>query len=157
MFAKPSATDQQTAPEAKRGVRAFLAAVRANPTVAAICAEQFASRFGFGMVGVALPLYALALGMNTAEIGLLYTLRTSTTVLVKPVMGWAADRFGRKPTLVLAVVLRCVVGLLLVFATQPWQLYLVRVLQGTLSAARDPSSVALIAEHGDKRRMATIF
>ena len=135
----------------------LVAAMRANPTLAAVMAEGFLTRLGFGMAGFAIPLYALSLGMGLGEIGLLYTLRTSTTLLVKPLMGWAADRFGRKRTLIVAVVLRCLVGLLLVFATAPWHLFAIRVLQGTMSAARDPSATALIAEHGDKRSMASAF
>src|SRR5215218_32524 len=118
-----------------------------SPTVAAVSVEAFLTRFGFGMVGFALPLYGLALGMDLAEVGLLYTLRTATTVLVKPVMGWAADRFGPKSTLVLAIVLRCLVGLLLIFSSQPWELFVVRFMQGVMTAARDPSATALIATH----------
>jgi MFS family permease len=109
------------------------------------------------MVSFALPLYALSLGMGIGEVGLLYALRTATTILVKPVMGWAADRFGRKRTLVAAVALRCLIGLLFAFASRPWHLYALRILHGTMSAARDPSATALIAEHGDKRKMASAF
>jgi MFS family permease len=141
----------------RASTRDFAAAVRANPTLAAISAEGFLTRLGFGMVGFALPLYALALGMNITEIGLLYVLRTVSTILVKPAMGWAADRFGRKSTLVVAVTLRCLVGLLFAFATQPWHLFVIRILHGAMTAARDPSATALIAEHGSRSHMATSF
>jgi MFS family permease len=136
---------------------AFGHAVRANPTVAAVSAEGFLTRLGFSMVSFALPLYALSLGMGIAEIGLLYALRTVTTILVKPVMGWAADRCGRKNTLVVAVALRCLIGFLFAFAYRPWHLYALRILHGTMSAARDPSATALIAEHGDRRKIASAF
>ena len=136
---------------------AFVGAVRARPTLAAVTAEAFITRFGFGMVGFAFPLYALSLGMGLGEIGLLYTMRTGTTVAVKPAMGWAADRFGFKRTLILAVALRCLIGPLLIVASAPWELYLLRVLMGAGTAAREPSINALIAEHGDKRSMASAF
>lgn len=132
-------------------------AVRANPTIAAVSAEGFLTRLGFSMVGFALPLYALSLGMGIAEVGVLYALRTATTIVVKPMMGWVADRFGRKRTLVAAVSLRCLVGLLLVFAARPWHLFALRILHGIMTAARDPSAQALIAEHGDRRSMASAF
>lgn len=132
-------------------------AFRNNPTIAAVTAEGFLTRLGFGMISFALPLYALALGMSMAEVGLLYALRSVTTIMVKPVMGWAADRFGRKQTLVTAVVLRCLVGFLFVFAALPWHLYAIRILSGIMTAARDPSAAALIAEHGNKRNMASSF
>lgn len=134
-----------------------LRAVRANPTLAAVTAEGLITRLGFSLVGFTLPLFALSLGMNVAEIGLLYALRTATVLAVKPVMGWTADRFGKKPTLVAAVTLRCLVGALLLVASQPWHLYAIRMLHGAMTAAREPSAIALIAEHGDRHRMASAF
>lgn len=129
----------------------------AQPTMIAIVVEGFLTRLGFGMIGFALPLYALSIGINIAQIGLLYALSTIVSLLMKPAMGWLADRFGRKRILVGAVLLRCVVGLLLVFATLPWQLFAVRGLQGAMTAAREPSVMALLAEHGSKQRMASAF
>ena len=129
----------------------------ASPVIWAISAEGFLTRLGFSMVGFVLPLYALSLGMSLSEVGLLYALRTATVFLVKPIMGRAADMWGKKPTLVIAVILRCVMGLLFVFAYLPWHLYLLRVLHGAMTAARDPSAAALIAEHGGKKRMASSY
>ena len=136
---------------------ASIAAMRANPTVTAVAAEGFLTRLGFGMVSLALPLFALSLGMSLAEVGLLTALRTVAVIGVKPVMGWAADRFGRKTTLVIAVVLRCLVGLLFVFASEPWHLYTLRILQGAMTAARDPSAATLLATHGKRKSMASTF
>lgn len=141
-----------------RGNVAMIArAIRSNPTIAAVTAEGFLTRLGFGMVSFALPLYALALGMSVAEVGILYAVRSVTTIMVKPVMGWAADHLGRKRTLLAAVILRCLIGFLFVFATLPWHLYVIRILSGAMTAARDPSAAALIAEHGNKRNMASSF
>jgi MFS family permease len=135
----------------------WAAAVAGSPTVAAVSVEALLTRFGFGMVSFALPLYAIALGMNLGEVGLLYTARTATTVLVKPLMGWAADRYGPKSTLIVAILLRALVGLVLIFSTAAWQLFLVRFLQGVMTAARDPSATTLIAVHSDTRKMAATF
>ena len=107
-----------------------------EPTVTAVAAEGFLTRLGFGMVSLALPLFALSLGMSLAEVGFLYALRTVAVIAVKPVMGWAADRYGRKSTLLVAVVLRCLIGLLFVFASQAWHLYALRILQGAEKCIR---------------------
>jgi len=128
-----------------------------QPTMIALVAEGFLTRLGFGMIGFALPLYALSLGTSIAKIGLLYVLSTIVSLAMKPAMGWLADRVGRKRILVGAVLLRCLVGLLLVFATLPWQLFAIRGLQGAMTAAREPSIMALLAEHGSKKRMASAF
>jgi MFS family permease len=139
------------------GAVAITRAVRTRPTLVAVSAEGFLTRLGFSMISFALPLYALSFGMGVTEIGLLYALRSMTTLLAKPAMGWAADRFGSKQTLVAAVALRCLTGCLFVFATLPWHLYVIRVLHGAMTAAREPSAAALIAVHGDKRSMASAF
>ena len=131
--------------------------VRTNPTLAAITVEGFLTRFGFGMIGFALPLYAVSLGMSLAEIGVLYAIRTLVTVVFKPLMGWVADRFGSKLTLVIAVAMRCVIGFLFIFSDQPWHLYVLRILHGVMTAARDPSATSLIAENGKQNRMASAF
>jgi MFS family permease len=136
---------------------ASVGAMRANPTVTAVAAEGFLTRLGFGMVSLALPLFALSLGMSLAEVGLLTALRTVAVIGVKPIMGWAADRYGRKTTLIIAVLLRCLVGLLFVFASEPWHLYALRILQGAMTAARDPSAAALLATHGKRKSMASTF
>jgi len=136
---------------------ASLAAMRANPTVTAVAAEGFLTRLGFGMVSLALPLFAISLGMSLAEVGLLTALRTVAVIGVKPIMGWAADHYGRKTTLVIAVLLRCLVGLLFVFVSEPWHLYALRILQGAMTAARDPSAAALLATHGKRKSMASTF
>lgn len=141
----------------KQRLAGFIQRVRENPTIAAISAEGFLTRLGFGMVGFALPLFALKLGMNLAEVGVLYALHSVTVLIIKPLMGWAADRYGRKHTLVFAVTMRCLVGLLFVFVSLPWHLYAIRILQGIMTAARDPSASALIAGHGNKKSMATAF
>jgi MFS family permease len=138
-------------------MRRALTSVRANPTIAAVSAEGFLTRLGFGMVSLTLPLFALSLGMSLAEVGFLYALRSISVIAIKPVMGWAADRFGRKSTLIVAVVLRCLIGLLFVFATEAWHLYALRILQGAMTAARDPSAAALLATHGKHKTMASTF
>jgi len=143
--------------QARARAGACLNTLRTNPTVVAVPGEGFLTRLGFSMVSFALPFYAVSLGMSLSEVGILYALRTATVVAVKPLMGWAADRYGRKNTLILAVLLRCLVGLLLPFASVPWHLFVIRLLQGVVTAAREPSAAALIAVHGKKRSMASTF
>lgn len=137
--------------------RVLVQIMRDNPTVAAITLEGFLTRFGYGMISLAMPLFALHLGMSVAEIGLLYAVRSITTLIVKPLMGAAADRFGRKRILLIAVVLRALIGLLFIFASTSWHLFAIRILHGIMTAARDPSAMALIAEHGAPHGMASSY
>ena len=61
-------------------LRAGAAALRAHPTQAAVTVEALLTRFGLALVSLALPLYALSMGMAAHELGLMYALRTVTTV-----------------------------------------------------------------------------
>ena len=125
--------------------------------IVALVAEGFLSRLSFGIVSFALPLFALRLGMSVAEIGLLVSFNLIVAVVLKPPMGWVADRFGLRSCLIAAIWLRTLVSLLLVFASAPWQLFAIRGVHGVSIALRDPAVNALIADVGGKRAIASSF
>jgi MFS family permease len=130
---------------------------RVDPALLAIVGEGFLSRLSFGLISFALPLYAYRLGLSLTAIGFLLSLNLVVALALKPVMGAAADRFGRKLSFTTAVVLRSVVSLLLVFATLPWHLFATRSLHGISISMRDPAANTLIAEHGGKKAIASAF
>ena len=124
----------------------------------AIIAEGFLSRLSFGVLNVALPLYAVQeLGFSLFEVGILISLNTMVALALKPAMGILADRFGHKISLNVAVVLRSAVTIVLAVAAAPWQLFAARALHGASVALRDPATGALIAEHGGKKQIAQSF
>jgi MFS family permease len=128
-----------------------------DPALLAIVGEGFFSRLSFGLISFALPLYAYRLGLSLTAIGFLLSLNLVVALALKPVMGAAADRFGRKLSFTTAIVLRSVVSLLLVFATVPWHLFATRSLHGISISMRDPAANTLIAEHGGKKAIASAF
>jgi MFS family permease len=123
----------------------------------ALVAEGFAARLSFGLLGFALPLYARSLGLSLAAIGLLASLNTIVAVVLKPVMGAVADRYGRKRTLGIAMAVRSVLALLYGVAVTPWALYAVRAGHGLADSMRDPSVTALIADNGGRKTVASAF
>jgi MFS family permease len=130
----------------------------ADPAFAAIVAEGFFSRLSFGLISFALPLYAYQeLGLSLTAIGFLASLNLGVAIVLKPFMGSLADRIGMKPSFTVAIALRSVVSLLLVFATLPWQLFAIRGMHGVSIALRDPSANVLIAEQGGKKAVASAF
>jgi MFS family permease len=129
-----------------------------NPSLLAIIAEGFFSRLSFGIISFALPVYAYRhLGLSLAETGVLFSLNLIAEQSLKPVMGWAADRFGLKRSFTVSIALRSLVALLFVFAAQAWQVYLIRLLHGVSESLRDPSVTALIAENGSRKSLASSF
>jgi MFS family permease len=123
----------------------------------AIVGEGLLSRLSFGVIGFALPLYGRQLGLTLGEVGLLVGLNSAVCILLKPAMGWAADRFGVRRALVAAVALRTGISILLVFATTPWQLFGIRVVHGLAMALRDPAAGVLLAERGGEKKVASAF
>lgn len=123
----------------------------------AIVGEGLFSRLAFGILGFALPLYARRMGLSLSEIGILLSVNSAVAIGLKPVLGFAGDRFGPKRTMIAAVALRSVVSLLLVFTGAAWQLFAIRALHGVSMALRDPAAGVLISEHGGKRGVASAF
>lgn len=130
---------------------------RVDPALLAIVGEGFFSRLSFGLISFALPLYAYRMGLSLSAIGFLLSLNLVVAIALKPVLGAAADRFGRKLGFTAAIVLRSIVSLLLVFATVPWHLFATRSVHGISIAMRDPVANTLIAEHGGKDAIASAF
>src|SRR5687767_11607814 len=131
---------------------------RVDPALAAIVAEGFFSRLSFGLISFALPLYAYQeLRLSLTAIGFLASLNLGVAIVLKPFMGSLADRVGMKPSFTVAIALRSVVSLLLVFATLPWQLFAIRGVHGVSIALRDPSANVILAEQGGKKAVASAF
>lgn len=120
-------------------------------------AEGFLARLGFSMITFALPFYALSLGMSYTEVGILAALRLVGAIAFKPMMGRAADRLGKKRVYLWSIAGRMLVGVMFAVAATPLALFAIRFFHGLTTAARDPASAVLIAEHADERRTATAF
>lgn len=134
------------------------AAVKVSPSLLVILAEGFLSRLAFGIISFALPLFAYRkMGLSLTATGFLFSVNLIVEQAFKPVMGWLADRIGLKPSFTIAIALRSLMALLLVFANAPWHVYVIKMLHGFSESLRDPSVSALIAEHADKKKMASAF
>ena len=128
-----------------------------NVSLMAIVAEGLLSRLSIGLISFSLPLYARHLGLSIEEVGILAALNSAVAVASKPMLGWAADRFGLKRMYVVSIGLRSLVSLALSFATIPWELFAIRSAHGLSMSLRDPSANALIAEHGTEKSVASAF
>ncbi len=58
---------------------------------------SFVFYLSFYLLLPALPLYARTLGIRESQIGFIIGIFAVSSMVVKPVAGWAADRWGRKP------------------------------------------------------------
>jgi MFS family permease len=129
----------------------------ANFSLLAIVGEGVLSRLSFGLINLALPLYARQLGLSLAEIGILLSINTAVALALKPICSWIIDRFDVKKNFVAAIGLRSLVPLMFAFAGAPWLLYATAVVHGLSKAVRDPAVDSLIVEHGGSRTVASAF
>jgi DHA1 family multidrug resistance protein-like MFS transporter len=84
----------------------------------------------FGILSFLLPIYGKRLGASALGIGGLFSVFSITTVMIRPLVGWALDRFGRKFFFVTALI--CYAGAMGLFsiASDVASLYLARLVQG---------------------------
>ncbi len=82
-----------------------------------------------------LPGYLADLGAGEAEIGLIFGLAAVASIALRPLVGTAMDRFGRRPVILVGNVLNIafVVLYLTVHTLGPW-VYVVRIGQGVAEA-----------------------
>jgi MFS family permease len=88
----------------------------------------------FGILGFVLPIYGKQLGATALEIGGLFSVFSIMTVLVRPLVGWALDRFGRKVFFVAAWVGYASAMALFALAGNLSGLYVARLVQGIASS-----------------------
>src|SRR5437016_9883039 len=130
---------------------------RVNFSLIAIVGEGLLSRLSFGLISFSLPLYARHLGLSLTEVGVLAALNSGVALGLRPLMGWAADRFGLKRMYLVAISARSLVSLAFGFAVTPWELFAIRGVHGISRSLRDPSANALLAEHGGEKSVASAF
>ncbi len=84
--------------------------------------------------------------------GLIFAANFATSFIFQPLWGKLSDKYGRKIMLLRSGFGMAIVITLMGFATQPWHLLLLRLLNGTISGF-NPAAVSLISSTAPKERM----
>jgi len=94
----------------------------------------FLTSFAFGILAFLLPIYTRRLGASALTIGGLFSIFSIMRVLLRPLVGRALDRYGRRPFFVAGLACYTAAMLLFFAAEQVTTLYLARLVQGIGSA-----------------------
>jgi len=148
-FPKQESSKQRETQSVKHIIGEFrdgLASVVKHPGMLATSFAEAAKMMANGTLMAFLPLYGLSIGLNPAEIGLLFGIQALTSLLSKPTMGRVSDRLGREPLILLGL---CCCGGMIIFMPQTDMFSLLLILGagfGFGEAVVTSSSAALIAD-----------
>jgi MFS family permease len=133
--------------------RAGLAEVVATPPIFIAAGIEAVMYLGYGAFLGFLPIYAKTAGLNDAEIAIVLGSQLATAVVAKPIGGRLSDRLGRRPVIVIGLLL-CAAALPMIFRSEDFVIFvIVAPLLGLGIAAVTPVTNALIADLASARRL----
>ena len=90
----------------------------------------FVDMLGLIIIYPLLPFYAEDLGADAGIIGALIAAFSVAQMVAAPVWGWLSDRYGRRPAILVGLLLSAVAYVIFAFATSLWLLFVSRIVQG---------------------------
>lgn len=115
-------------------------------TLSALWRAVFLVSFPFGILAFILPIYGRELGASALEVGAFFSAFSVVPVLVRPFLGRALDRWGRRPFLLAGLGGYLAAVLAFAFATTVWMLTVARFLQGIGAAFLWLTAYTMVAD-----------
>lgn len=120
-----------------------------------LCFAQLLTLIGFSAYLPFIPYYVQELGAQsyaeaTAWLAVFDSGAATAMMLLSPVWGTLADRYGRKPMLVRATLAGAALAFLMGLATSPMQLVVLRILQGALCGTVAAANTLVATETPDE-------
>lgn len=133
--------------------RQGLAEVLRTPPILLAAGIEAVMYLGYGAFLGFLPIYAKTAGLNDAEIAIALGSQLVAAMLAKPVTGRLSDRMGRKPVIVIGLLL-CALALPLIFRSASLATFVLTApLLGLGVGAVTPVTNALIADLASAKRL----
>ncbi len=117
-----------------------------NRTLLAVSLAVCAAFTGIGMVTPVRVLYAESRGASLAIIGAMASSYLVSNFLFQYPSGWLADRWGRKPMMILSLFTQAVLSAVYLLISDPVLFVILRFAEGAAAAAFLPSARALITD-----------
>jgi len=137
---------EQTRPE-KNSKFSFVDSILfQNPTLLAVSLSAFAAYTGIGMVVPVRVLYAESRGASLAIISAMASAYLISNFVFQYPVGWLADRWGRKPVMIVGLLLQAVLSAAYLWITDPILFVVLRFVEGIAGATLLPPARALIVD-----------
>src|SRR2546423_10700744 len=117
-----------------------------NRTLLAICFTVCAAYVGIGMVGPVRVLFAQAHGASLVIIGAMASAYLISNFVFQYPVGWLADRWGRKPAMIVGLLLQAVLSAAYLWITDLILFVVLRFIEGIAGAMLLPPARALIVD-----------
>jgi MFS family permease len=118
-------------------------------TLSALWRAIFLVSFPFGILGFLLPIYGRELGASAVEVGAFFSAFSVVPLIVRPFLGRALDRWGRRPFLIAGLAGYLATAVVFGMATSVWMLTAARFLQGIGSAFLWLTAYTMVADVSD--------
>ena len=118
----------------------------ADSTLAVLRRTIFLISMPFFILGLMLPVYGKEIGASAVEIGLFFSVFSLMTVLVRPLVGWGLDRFGRRGFFLAGLGGYALTMISFAFIDQTAGILLARIFQGISSSLLWLSVSAITAD-----------
>ena len=98
-----------------------------------------------------LPIFAALLGASDLFLGLIVSVSTFTGMILKPLIGFLSDRWGRRAWLILGTLFFTLMPFVYMLIETPRELFIVRIIHGLATAIYGPVTLAYIAQTAKTR------
>lgn len=117
-----------------------------NRTLLSVSLAVCAAYMGIGMVVPVRVLYAQSQGASLAIIGAMASAYMVSNFVFQYPSGWLADRWGRKPMMIVSLLAQAALSLIYLFIADPIFFVVLRFVEGMVAAAFLPSARAQITD-----------
>jgi DHA1 family multidrug resistance protein-like MFS transporter len=121
-----------------------------SPTLRMLWQAIFWVSFPFGILAFVLPIYGKELGATALEVGGFFSATSLVPVIVRPFLGRALDRWGRRPFLLLGLLGYAVAMVIFCLADTVLLLTIARFVQGLGQAFLWLSAYTIVADVADE-------
>lgn len=113
--------------------------------------------FPFSLIGFLFPVYAYSKGASTMEIGLIYSIFSLFTILMRPLVGALIDKKGRKVGVVLGIVFYCLTNFLFLLDKDFKYILIARIIQSIAASFYWISVDTIISDISNENNRAENF